>query len=323
MRRSYVAEPICTIYIGGGTPSQLSGDDLRLLFSELGSALEVTIECNPDDLTPQLCELLADLPVNRVSMGAQTFDDCRLQFLRRRHKSAQIGLAVERLRRVGIGNISVDLMYGFPGETLEDWQRDIDAALELDVEHLSAYALMYEEGTPLHRMLLDGKVSEVDEEMSLAMYSELIERLSAAGYEHYEISNFARRGYRSVHNSNYWNHTPYVGLGAAAHSFDGASRQWNVDNVEAYITGVEQGQMLIEREALDDATRYNDIVMTALRRAEGLQLGVLSDVFRDYCLNMAKHYIADGLLIYDEDSLRLSRKGIFISDMIMADLMWV
>jgi len=297
---------------------------MEQLFDQLGGAVEVTMECNPDDVSDAFADLLARLPVNRVSMGAQTFSDERLRFLRRRHTAAQTALAVSRLRRAGIGNISIDLMYGFPGETLDDWRSDVSAAIALGVEHLSAYALMYEEGTPLHRLLREGKVQEADEELSLQMYMELIDRLTAAGFEHYEISNFARPGRRSMHNSNYWNQTPYLGLGAAAHSFNGCSRQWNIDDVERYVLGVERNQMLIESEELDDRTRYNDIVMTALRTCEGLSLSRLPDVAqRDYCLRMAERYVADGLLVRDGDVLRLSRKGIFVSDMVMADLMMV
>ena len=328
LRQDYIdLSRVRTIYIGGGTPSQLSADQLRQLFAMLGDVTagceEVTIECNPDDVTSAYAELLSQLPVNRVSMGAQTFCDQRLQFLRRRHLSAQIPVAVQRLRDAGIGNISVDLMYGFPDETLDDWRHDIQEALALQVEHLSAYALMYEEGTPLYRLLQKGEVCEVDEELSRQMYYELKDRLEAAGYEHYEISNFARTGFRSRHNSSYWNQTPYLGLGAAAHSFDGRSRGWNVDDVEAYIESIEQGQLPYEQEQLDADTRYNELVMTALRTCEGLRLDLLTERQQRYCLAQAQRYISDHLLIHEAGRLRLSRSGLFVSDMVMSDLMLV
>lgn len=328
LRRGYLQEPVTTIYIGGGTPSQLSPAQLRQLFSALGPAdglQEVTVECNPDDVSDTLAALLQELPVNRVSMGVQTFSDQRLRFLHRRHTAAQIPRAVELLRNAGIGNISIDLMYGFPQETLDDWRRDIDRALALGVEHLSAYALMIEEGTPLYSLLQQGRVAETDEELSRQMYYDLKDRLSAAGYEHYEISNFARPGFRSRHNSSYWNRTPYLGLGAAAHSFNGHSRQWNVDDVEAYIRGVEQQQLDFELEELDEQTRYNDFIMTALRTCDGLPLALLSAPQRAYCLAQARKYIDSGLLVYREsaDRLCLSRDGLFVSDMVMADLMQV
>ena len=324
LRRSYINnERVHTIYVGGGTPSQLDAAHLRQLFATLGTAQEVTLECNPDDVTPQFADLLGELPVNRVSMGVQSFSDERLRFARRRHTSVQVHEAVSRLRQAGIGNVSIDLMYGFPGETLDDWHRDVDEAVSLRVEHLSAYALMYEEGTPLYRLLEAGQVSECDEELSRQMYYLLKDTLAAAGYEHYEISNFARPGFRSRHNSSYWNATPYIGLGAAAHSFDGSSRQWNVADVGRYMAGIERGEPYFEREVLDAATRYNERVMTALRTCEGLPLSTLTDAQRAYCLSAAAKYVADGLLLHEEGHLRLSRRGLFVSDMIMSDLMLV
>jgi oxygen-independent coproporphyrinogen-3 oxidase len=286
--------------------------------------MEVTIECNPDDLTEDFAALLSQLPVNRVSMGAQTFSDERLHFLHRRHTAAQIPLAVERLRHAGIRNISIDLMYGFPDETLDNWHHDIDQALTLGVEHLSAYALMYEEGTPLYSLLQQGRVKEVDEELSLQMYSDLIDRLQAAGYEHYEISNFAKPGYRSRHNGNYWNQTPYIGLGAAAHSYNGTDcRRWNAADIRQYIEGIEQGRPAYEQEHLDGDTRYNDLVMTALRTCEGLDLAHLSAMHRDYSRAQSQRFVNDGLLVERDGHLQLTRRGLFVSNMIMGELMKV
>ncbi len=340
-----------TIYLGGGTPSQLTGEQLRQIFLYINKVYgmehveEVTMECNPDDITFQYAESLSQLPINRISMGVQTFSNERLRFLHRRHTAEQIPLAVERLRNIGIRNISIDLMYGFPGETLEDWHRDIDEALRLDVEHLSAYGLMYEEGTPLYRLLEQGKVSETDEELSLQMYNNLIDRLTEAGYEHYEISNFAKRSFRSLHNSNYWNQTPYIGLGAAAHSYNGHDcRRWNIDNIEKFIEGMEKGEPVYEEEILDDDTRYNDIVMTALRTCEGLDLQLLSEEQRTYCLQQAARFMSptpqpcattpplsrgssinqqSPLLERNGDYLKLTRQGLFVSNMVMSELMKV
>ena len=214
-------------------------------------------------------------------------------------------------------------MYGFPEETMDEWLRDIDAALALDVEHLSAYALQYEEGTPLYRMLENGEVSEVDEELSRQMYYALKDRLEAAGYEHYEISNFARPGRRSRHNSSYWHQTPYLGVGAAAHSFDGQNRQWNVADINQYIEGIEQGTPVVEQEILTPDNHYNEVVMTALRTCEGLALDGLSNYYRDYCLKQAEPFVLNGLLVRDGNQLRLSREGLFVSDMVMTELMRV
>jgi len=318
-----------TVYLGGGTPSQLTTDQLRQLFIYINkvyplTSQEITIEVNPDDVTADYATTLQQLGINRVSMGAQTFDEGRLHFLNRRHTAAQVSEAVSLLRQAGIRNISIDLMYGFPGETLSDWDADITRALALDVEHISCYCLMYEEGTPLYRLLQQGKVAETDEEQERLMYYHLIDRLEAAGYEHYEISNFARPGFRSRHNSSYWDLTPYIGLGAAAHSFDGNSRRrWNISDIGLYIEGIEGGQPCFEQELLDDNTRYNDTLTVALRTRNGLDLNTLSEHNRNYCLSEARHYISDGLLNLQNNHLSLTKPGLFVSDMIISDLMLI
>ena len=326
--------PPSTIYLGGGTPSQLTIPQLEQLFlyinkvyplpSIQGRSSEVTIECNPDDVTAEYASALPQLGINRVSMGAQTFDDQRLRFLNRRHTSAQVPQAVERLRQAGIANISIDLMYGFPQESLTDWERDIDAALSLGVEHISAYCLMYEEGTPLYRQLQQGLIHEVDEETERLMYELLMDKLSAAGYEHYEISNFAKPGYRSRHNSSYWNDVPYIGLGAAAHSYDGQRRSWNVADLKEYIRRVENGESPVEdSELIEGWTRYNDRLTVALRTCEGLDLTTLTDEQRDYCIKNARRFLNDGLLVEKDHHLVLTRSGLFVSDMVMSELMKV
>lgn len=327
LRRGYIGGPPTTIYIGGGTPSQLSPALLGRLLAAIdtGSAVEVTIECNPDDVTEEFARALGRLPVSRVSMGAQTFDEARLRFLRRRHGAEDVAAAIGRLRSAGIGNISIDLMYGFPNETMEQWRADISCALSLAPEHISAYCLSYEDGTPLHAMLKRGLVAEADEETCRAMYYELADRLTAAGYEHYEISNFALPGRRSRHNSGYWLQEPYLGLGAAAHSFDGQSRQWNVADLDRYIAAIERGEVPAEREELDTSARYNDTVMLSLRTCEGIDLARLRRNFGPgllaLCLGAARPYLADGLLERRGNHLRLTRRGLFVSDMIMSDLM--
>ena len=317
--------PISTIYLGGGTPSQLTIPQLHHLFdaiyiyNKVEPDAEVTIEVNPDDVTPDFVSALKDLPVNRVSMGAQTFDNQRLHWLHRRHTSQQVSQAVTLLRQTGIQNISIDLMYGFPDETLEDWHADISRALALNVEHISAYCLMIEEDTPLYRMQLP----ELDEELERQMYYTLIDRLKAAGYEHYEISNCARPGFRSRHNSSYWTGTPYVGLGAAAHSYDVHTRSWNISDIRQYIEAIQKNQRPYEEELIDADTRYNDMVTVALRTREGLSLSSITDTQRTHCLKNAQRFIDAGLLVLSDDALRLTRKGLFVSDMIMSDLIMV
>lgn len=330
---------INTIYIGGGTPSQLTIGQLRqildavYIYNNVAEDAEVTIEVNPDDVTEVFVRGLSTLPVNRVSMGAQTFDDERLRFLHRRHSASQVSEAVRLLRGTGIRNISVDLMYGFPEESLDDWQHDISSALALNVEHLSAYCLMVEEGTPLYNMYYRTQqessssshdISLTSEELELAMYETLTDRLEAAGYEHYEISNFARKGYRSRHNSSYWDGTPYIGIGAAAHSYDGNTRSWNVSDIRKYIDAMTEGKRLFESETIDDDTRYNDLVTVALRTREGLDLRALQPKYRDYAIKNALRFISDGLLqLSASDHLALTRKGLFVSDMIMSELIYI
>ena len=331
----FTAEPpsISTVYIGGGTPSQLTTAQLEQLFIYINKvyrnlAEEITIEANPDDVTPEFAAMLSQLGINRVSMGAQTFDDARLRFLHRRHTAAQVPIAVQRLRDAGICNISIDLMYGFPNETLADWQHDIDAVLALNVEHLSAYCLMIEEGTPLHRM----GIEPCNEEQERAMYELLIDKLTIAGYEHYEISNFARPDFRSRHNSSYWHDIPYIGLGAAAHSYtvpDGFAigsspvRSWNTADIHAYISAINEGHIPCEREVLDIDTHYNDRITTALRTSDGLDLTTLTEKHRRHCLHEAQTFIKNGLLNLTGSRLVLTRRGLFVSDMVMSQLMMV
>ena len=343
MRRDYLLDKaaptspitIDTIYLGGGTPSQLSQENLLRLFDaiynkveqvptfHISPTAEVTMECNPDDLTPQFVQTIARLPVNRVSMGVQTFSDERLNFLRRRHKATDIEPAIQRLRQVGIGNISIDLIFGFPKQTVNEWATDLQKAIELDVEHISAYSLMYEEGTPLFRLLEQQRVSEIADSQSLDMFNLLVDTLTTNHYEHYEISNFAREGFSSRHNASYWQGIPYLGLGPSAHSYDGNSRQWNVSNLHKYMDAIENGTVPMEKETLDEDTKYNDWITTALRTKEGLDLNLLSEAHREYLLRAAEPHLREGNLVLTNNNIALSRAGIFISDSVMSDLVKV
>lgn len=327
-RKGYLhGEDVETVYIGGGTPSQLSIENINRLLSALPKADEVTMECNPDDVSEELVTALRNNGVNRVSMGVQTFNQDRLRFLRRRHTASQAHEAVRLLREGGIRNISIDLMFGFPQQTLDEWEKDINEALTLGVEHISAYSLMYEEGTPLYAMLERGEIEETDEETCRSMYYTLIDMLIKNGYEHYEISNFSRTGYRSRHNSSYWRSVPYLGLGAAAHSYDRTSRQWNDSNVLIYINKVENAndaekvaEICDEREWLDDVTTYNDVITTGLRTREGISLN--QGRFSDYLIRNAEPMIKQGLLVRENDCLHLSREGLYVSDNVMSELIY-
>ena len=324
------AENISTIYLGGGTPSQLTTDQLRqilhraYIYNKVEKDAEVTIEVNPDDVTERFANDLTQLPVNRISMGVQTFDDKRLRFLHRRHTAEQVTTAVDRLRAAGIKNISIDLMYGFPGETIADCEADIAKALSLQVEHISTYCLIIEEDTQLQQMLQQGNITETEEELERQMYETIINRLEDGGYEQYELSNFARPGFHSRHNSSYWDGTPYIGIGAAAHSYDIESRSWNIADIKQYIQGMANSQRIYEEERLDSDTRYNDAITVALRTSRGLDLQALSPKHRTYCLENAQRYLDDGLLERTQDNhLRLTRRGLFVSDMIMSNLIYL
>lgn len=334
LRKAYIkGEQVKTIYFGGGTPSQLTLPELQHIFKciykeyAVAEDAEITLEGNPDDMTEDYVRGLASLPVNRISMGVQTFDDAKLKFIRRRHSARQALQAVDICRNAGFTNLSIDLIYGLPGEDDAAWHRDVETAVNLHVPHLSAYCLMFEEGTPLFRMQQTGRVKEEGEEQTLRFYTYLMERLQQAGYEHYETSNFCVPGYRSRHNSSYWNGQLYLGCGASAHSYDGMSRQWNVASVSVYINAIKQGRIPCEKEVLSATERYNDMIVTRLRTKEGLSLPELlsgsGKKLHDYCLKNARLALEDGNLEISKEHLRLTNRGLFISDEIMSDLLWV
>ena len=334
LRKDYLdGEIIDTIYFGGGTPSQLEEKDFIQLFETIykiytvNPKAEITIEANPDDLTPQYIAMLRTLPFNRLSMGIQTFKEDTLRLLHRRHTAAQAQQAYQHCREVGFQNISIDLMYGLPGEALEDWQKDLQTALQMYPEHISAYHLIYEEGTPLWNLKETHQVEETDEDLSVSLFKELIHTLKSNGYEHYEISNFCRPGFHSRHNSSYWTGKKYLGCGPSAHSYDGTSRQWNVASLSQYIQGIQKGTPYQEKEELDLYTRYNDFIITRLRTAYGIPTHILKETFGetlfDYCMRMASPHLKQGFLTLDNHIMKLTEKGIFISDGIMSDLLWV
>lgn len=334
MRREYLrGEAVETVYFGGGTPSQLAEEDFRQIFQALQEVYglehcrEITLEANPDDLTEAYTVMLRRLPFNRISMGIQTFDDAMLKLLKRRHNAVQAIEAVDRCRRAGFDNISIDLIYGLPDETDERWRRDLQQVVALGVEHISAYHLTYEEGTRLYQLQQAHSICEVDEDSSLRFFSTLIDTLTAAGYEHYEISNFCRPGRHSRHNTSYWQGIPYLGCGPSAHSFDRRTREWNVASLEKYMCAIEAGGREYETECLDDVTRYNEYVMTALRTKRGIAAEDLKRTFGtelwQYCRDMARPYIDSGKLRVEDNRLCLTREGVFVSDGIISSLMYI
>ena len=329
LRRSELKdEPIETIYLGGGTPSALEVEDLHRLFGQIDctTAAEITLEANPDDLTDVYVQALRDLPINRISIGIQSFHDSTLSLVGRRHTAQQAIEAVRRCQRSGLTNISIDLIYGMPGESLDDWDHSLQQAIALEVPHISAYHLTYEEDTRLWLMKEQGKVTPIDEEQSIKAFELLRTRLLAAGYEHYEISNFAQPGYHSRHNSSYWKGIPYLGIGPGAHSYDGNSRRWNLSNVTEYIATPEGADVPHEIEQLTTEERYDERIITELRTAQGINLTqLLTDfgpTYHQHCLQCAATYIKQKQLIHTADEyLRLTPDSIFISDAIMRELM--
>ena len=280
-------EPVKTLYFGGGTPSQLP----PALFSRLVEGLrdtldftaveEFTVEANPDDVTIDWCAALLPLGVNRVSMGVQSFEDDILRLIGRRHTARQAVEVVGNLRQAGINNISIDLIFGLPGQTVDSWTATVEQAIALAPQHISAYGLTYELGTRLWRQREQGEVAEVPEEQCIAMYRILIKRMKEAGYEHYEISNFALPGYQSRHNSSYWDDTPYLGLGAAAHSYDGVVRRYNLHDLNGYIDKVMAGKIAYGQEELSWQERYDERVMLGLRTSRGVDAERLRRDFGD------------------------------------------
>jgi oxygen-independent coproporphyrinogen-3 oxidase len=327
-RKDYLqGQPVETIYFGGGTPSQLQAEDFFKIFDTLAASnlnprknAEITLEANPDDITPDYLHSIQHLPFNRISLGIQSFNDEELRFLNRRHDASSAVAAVRLLQENGFNNISVDLMYGLPGQTPEIWEETLRQAIALNIQHISAYHLIYEENTPLFSMLERGLIAPVEEELSVQLFEMLIDTLVDSGFEQYEISNFAKPGYRSRHNSSYWTGVHYLGIGASAHSYNGVSRQWNKK-----VQGAGYRAQENDREIIDKKTAYNDFIITRLRMMEGIDLAELVALFceekKEYCLKQAEKYVGNQLLEIAENHLRLTKKGLFVSDGIMSDLM--
>ena len=318
-------ETIEHIYLGGGTPSLLTIEELRQIFSLISELYassyegEITIECNPDDVTEAYAEGLASLPINRVSMGVQSFDADDLTFLNRRHSARQVHSAIHALRQCGLTNLSLDLIYGLPRQTEAKWRANIHEFLSLGVPHLSAYHLIYEEGTALTRLVERGKVKPVDEEASLLFFQILIDELRAAGYEHYEISNFALPGLHARHNTGYWQGVPYLGFGPSAHSFDGRrTRSYNVPSLKTYTSELLSGRRPYEEEL------QHEYVMTRLRTQWGIPLKEYQELFGgkalEALLHEARPHLEAGKLTHQSSVLRLTPSGVFVSDGIIADL---
>ena len=320
------SKPLRTIYFGGGTPSHL---DLSLLHRvvqtirghyDLSQLEEATLEANPEDLTEDYLKTLASWHFfNRISIGIQSFDDDQLHLLNRVHTGSQAREAVLRAAAWGFDNLSIDLIMGLPGQSLRCWENNLDVVASLPmVKHLSCYELTVEPGTILERQLQTGRVSLADEQTVVAQYQTLQQWLAPAGFEQYEVSNYCRPGWHSRHNSRYWDRTPYIGVGAAAHSFDGCRRRWNVADVERYSAVV--GQVPYESETLSSKDAYNEYIMTALRTVVGIKKKEIPIEFREYLAQAVRPFLIENLLTETETAYRPTPQGLLHADGIAASL---
>lgn len=318
-----------TIYFGGGTPSLCSPEQIQNIIDTIkknwdcSSLGEVTIEANPDDLSESYIEKLVRTDVNRISIGVQSFSDWNLQAMNRRHTSFQAIKAVKDVKKSGFNNVTIDLIYGIPGVSSNQWRDDLQQALELGVEHISAYHLTVEEDTGLGRMAREGKFFPVPEEVSEEQYSILHEVLTSGGFEHYEISNFAKPGFRAMHNSSYWNGEYYLGVGPSAHSYNGTTRRRCGCTISEYITCGGKG-IEYEREELTPEDRYNEYIMVSLRRMEGLDEKELKKRFKgelyDFFISSVREFLNKELVLYENGYYHIPPEKFLLSDNIISGL---
>ena len=323
---------IDTIYFGGGTPSLLTADELNMIFAALrqyfswAATAEITLEANPDDLTDDYLLALRQTPINRLSIGIQSFSDTDLQAFNRAHTAAEATRALDRALHFGFANLSVDLIYGAPTTTAAQWQHNLATLAQLPIAHLSCYALTVEPKTALATMIKKGTAPPLLDDTAVQHWLMLQNWLPAAGFEQYEISNFARNGQYAQHNTAYWQGTPYLGIGASAHSFNGVSRQWNVANNALYINALQNNTILFEKEILTERDRINEYIMTALRTKWGCALAHITGMSHDtttalaYIKTAAAPYIANNWLFCESETLYLTTQGKLHADAIAADL---
>jgi oxygen-independent coproporphyrinogen-3 oxidase len=320
-----------TLYFGGGTPSVYSPSELKIIVDEIKKKFginnfhEFTVEVNPDDLSEKYLHDLYELGVNRLSIGVQSFIDEHLQFMNRRHNAKQSVKCIKMAQNAGFGNINVDLIYGLPPLTLQQWRKNIDIFIDLDVPHLSAYHLGIEQKTVFYKYLEQGKLKPVDEKTSAQQYEILEKTTSDAGFEHYEISNFAKNKLYSIHNTAYWQGKPYIGFGASAHSYNGNNiRRWNIANNKKYIEAISANQIFWEGENLSPTEKYNDYILTSLRTMWGVNTDFIKtnfgETFYNYFYQQSQHFIQQGLLICSNKQIKIPSKHFLLSDGIIREL---
>ncbi len=332
-KRKYflTGEKIETIYLGGGTPSVLNEKELSKIlgwikneFSVWADA-EITLEANPDDLTPEYLQTIFNSGINRLSIGIQSFKNRHLKQMNRRHTANQANDSVEKAAKTGFKNISVDLIYGLPGLTSREWKQNLDELFRLPVNHLSAYHLTYHEGTPFYTWLKKGTLKELSENKSVIQFNTLIDKCLETGFEQYEISNFAKNKCWSKHNTAYWTGKKYLGLGPSAHSFNGKSRSWNIADVKIYCQALESGTSFSQHEILTESDKYNEYVLTHLRTQWGVSLETVQKKFGEEKAGFFKKeinkYVRRELVNEKNGVFSLTRDGCFLSDDIMSNLM--
>ena len=329
LRKQDAKLPVETIYFGGGTPSVLITQQLRVLLGEVYNQFEVidnpeiTLEANPDDLSSAYILAVQNLGVNRLSIGVQSFLDDELTLMNRAHNASQALSSVERAKKV-FDNVSIDLLFGNPNTTLDDWKRNLDRALQLEVPHISSYALTLEPKTVLERFVDKGLVSTLDENVVEAQFHHLVDTLTQAGYDHYELSSFGKPGYHSQNNMGYWQGKTYLGIGPSAHGFDGNQRYWNVSNNASYMKHITKGELPQTIEKLSVVDRFNESIMIGLRASWGVSLQAMENDlglrYRQHLEDQAKRFVDEGLLHIDNNALKTTPKGAFLADGISADL---
>jgi len=329
LRSKSITEPIETIYFGGGTPSILQIKDLRFLIDEVYRNYkvvenpEITVEANPDDLSNEIIRQLVDSPVNRLSIGVQSFFEDDLKLMNRAHNVEDAKKCLEIATQY-FDNISIDLIYGIPNMSNEKWLQNIETALSFNVPHISSYALTVEPKTALHSFIQKGIIPPPDDEVAQAHFQILVDKLSENDFIHYELSNFGKENYFSKNNSSYWLGKKYIGIGPSAHSYDGLNRGWNVSNNTLYIKSIQENKLPIEIETLTKIDRYNEYIMTGLRTIWGISLDRIEEEFGktylDYLNQQAAKFIEDHLLFIDDNILRTTKNGKFLCDGIASDL---
>lgn len=323
-------EVIETLYFGGGTPSLLTREEVDSILTTvrthftLSPKAEITLEANPDDLTPLRLREFKETGINRLSIGIQTFNTRQLKSLNRVHDEALAIKSFYAAREAGFNNISIDLMYALPGETDEDWKHDIRQAIELNPEHISCYSLTIEEKTAFGKWAATGKLKPEPDEVSARHLEILMNELTQAGYQHYEISNFSKPGFHSNHNSNYWRGVNYLGVGPSAHSFNGESRQYNVSNNTAYLKFIQAGILPFEKEVLSHENQINEYILTTLRTWWGTDLIFMKQMFQYDLVAENENYVAQllnkKLVTLDNEVLKLTDSGKLLADKISSDL---